>query len=74
MVWDGQTLVLSGGSVPAQPKVNAKGTPDLAPSGKTLLVFITPTIIDPAGNRVHSAADMPFAKDAVPSQKAAQKK
>jgi type II secretory pathway component GspD/PulD (secretin) len=26
---------------------------------RNLLVFITPTIIDPAGNRVHSAAEVP---------------
>ncbi len=32
------------------------------------LVFITPTIIDPAGNAVHSPEQMPFAKDAIPPQ------
>jgi type II secretory pathway component GspD/PulD (secretin) len=35
---------------------------------KYLLVFVTPTLIDPAGNRVHSEEDIPFARDAVPPQ------
>jgi type II secretory pathway component GspD/PulD (secretin) len=33
-----------------------------------VMVFITATIIDPAGNRVHKEEDMPFAKESVPSQ------
>lgn len=31
-------------------------------------VFVTPTIIDPAGNRVHAAEQMPFRESSVPSQ------
>ena len=31
---------------------------------KNLLIFVTATIIDPAGNRVHSDEDLPFAKAA----------
>lgn len=73
-VWDGQTLVLSSSSMAVQLKGHAKEPPKPEASGKTLLVFITPTIIDPAGNRVHSPTDMPFAKDTVPPQKAAQRK
>jgi hypothetical protein len=34
------------------------------------LIFITPTIIDAAGNRVHSDEDLPFARTNVPRQKA----
>jgi len=40
---------------------------------KTLVVFITPTLMDPAGNRVHSDDELPFAKDSIPSQAPAQK-
>ena len=40
---------------------------------KKLLVFITPTLIDPAGNRVHSEEEMPFARDRIPSQPAHDK-
>src|SRR6185369_12614188 len=48
-VWDGQTVVLGnflndGKEVTGQPSVD----------DKELLVFITVTIIDPAGNRVHA--------------------
>jgi beta-lactamase regulating signal transducer with metallopeptidase domain len=35
---------------------------------KELLVFITVTLVDPAGNRIHSDEEMPFAKDGVPVQ------
>jgi hypothetical protein len=34
------------------------------------MIFVTATIIDPAGNRIHSEEDMPFAKASVPSQPA----
>jgi general secretion pathway protein D len=36
---------------------------------KNLMIFVTPTILDPAGNRVHTDADMPFAANAFPAQK-----
>jgi type II secretory pathway component GspD/PulD (secretin) len=35
---------------------------------KNLLFFITPTLIDPAGNRIHSEEHMPFTREAVPPQ------
>jgi beta-lactamase regulating signal transducer with metallopeptidase domain len=41
-LWDGQTLVLS--------ELMTNQTPG---ARKLLIVFVTPTIIDPAGNRVH---------------------
>ena len=35
---------------------------------KNLLIFVTPTIMDPAGNRVHSEKEMPFTTNSVPKQ------
>ncbi len=37
-------------------------------SKENLLIFVTPTIIDPAGNRVHTDDDLPFAKVGIPPQ------
>jgi type II secretory pathway component GspD/PulD (secretin) len=54
---DGQTLVIHGGlkgeSGVRQPGGTEARKPDKAPR-KDFLVFITPTIIDQAGNRVHT--------------------
>jgi beta-lactamase regulating signal transducer with metallopeptidase domain len=33
-----------------------------------LLVFVTVTVIDPAGNRIHSDADIPFSQNVIPPQ------
>ncbi len=81
-VWDGQTLVLGG--LVSESSITMKGgvpvlgnLPGLGPlfrseskntRKRNLLVFITPTIIDPAGNRVHSDEEMPFARDTAPPQ------
>ncbi len=50
-VSDGQTIVLDAGVVTDYKEIdykeNRRGIP------KRLFIFITPTIIDPAGNRVH---------------------
>jgi hypothetical protein len=35
---------------------------------KELLIFITTTIVDPEGKRVHSDDEMPFARDGIPTQ------
>jgi general secretion pathway protein D len=63
-VWDGQTVVL-GGPMPER-------GPGLQQSTNTqsanLLIFITATIIDPAGNRVHTDEEMPFTKVSIPPQ------
>ena len=62
-VWDGQTLVLGNlndetiVSGPNGAKLRQSSNP---PSKKQLLIFITPTIIDQAGNRVHNE---PVSKD-----------
>ncbi len=85
VVWDGQTIVLGGliteNTTKTKDKVPVLG--DLPLFGKlfrsesnsrekkNLLIFVTPTIIDPAGNRVHSEDEMPFAHSAIPAQHAA---
>jgi type II secretory pathway component GspD/PulD (secretin) len=35
---------------------------------KNLMIFVTATIVDPAGNRVHTDDDLPFAQAAIPPQ------
>jgi general secretion pathway protein D len=83
-VWDGQTVVLGGlissdvqeekdtvpvlGEVPilgrlfqSQWKTEVK---------RNLMIFVTATLIDPAGNRVHSDDELPFANVNVPAQPA----
>lgn len=81
-VWDGQTVILGGliaeDSLKQKDKVPMLG--DLPLVGrlfrsesnstrkKNLLIFVSPTIIDPAGNRMHTDEDMPFAAQGVPPQ------
>ena len=83
-VWDNQTVVLGGlitstvnstkdkvpiiGDVPllgrlfqSQTKITAKNN---------LMIFVTATIVDPAGSRVHSDDELPFALNSVPVQPA----
>ena len=83
-VWDGQTVVLGGLIGETITKINDKVPMlgDLPLVGKlfqsqssdatkeNLLIFVTPTIIDPAGNRVHRDEDLPFAKTQIPVQPA----
>ena len=38
-------------------------------SKKNLVIFVTPRLIDPAGNPLHSEEEMPFAQHSVPSQR-----
>jgi general secretion pathway protein D len=84
IVWDGQTVVLGGliaedvkktrdkvpvlGDIPivgrlfrSEAALNAK---------KNLVIFVTPTIIDPAGKRVHPDDALPFDPNTVPTQSA----
>ena len=82
IVWDGQTVVLGGliaeeiqkikDKVPVigdLPLVGRLFTSESFDSKKkNLVIFVTPTIIDPAGNRVHSEEEMPFAQGAAPPQ------
>ena len=81
-VWDNQTVALGGlisstvqstkdkvpvlGDIPlmgrlfqSQSKTTVK---------KNLMIFVTATIVDPAGNRVHSDEELPFARSTIPSQ------
>lgn len=82
IVWDGQTVVLGGlisedvarvkDKVPVLGDLPFVGRMFRSESSRTLkrnlLIFVTPTIIDPAGNRVHSEEEMPFAQSTVPPQ------
>lgn len=82
IVWDGQTVVLGGllseNVTKSKDKVPFLG--DLPFFGrlfrsesnvsekKNLVIFVTPTIIDPAGNRMNSDDDLPFRKRLIPPQ------
>lgn len=81
-VWDNQTVVI-GGLISSQvqtikDKVPALGDMPLVgrlfqsqsktTQKKNLMIFVTATIVDPAGNRVHSDDDLPFAQNAIPTQ------
>ena len=68
-LWDGQTAIISG--LTAKDYINNKEVANKSKSSeKELLVFITATIVDPAGNRIHSEDELPFAKTGVPAQPA----
>ncbi len=81
-VWDNQTVVI-GGLISSEVQSTKDTVPvigDLPMVGKlfqsqskttqkkNLMIFVTATIVDPAGNRVHSDDDLPFAQTAVPPQ------
>ena len=71
-LWDGQTLVFSGFKdkyLTAQGNAVAAASTPPAPA-RRLVAIITVNLVDAAGNRVHTDAEMPFAKDAVPDQPA----
>ena len=84
IVWDGQTVVLGGLITEDVTKLKDKipflgdlpllgrffRSESSSSNKKNLMIFVTPTIIDPAGNRVHSEDEMPFA-NTVPTQRAA---
>lgn len=81
-VWDGQTVVLGGlisenvtsikDKIPVlgdMPIVGRLFRSESRNSQKSnLMIFVTPTIIDPAGNRKHSEDEMPFAQTGIPLQ------
>jgi general secretion pathway protein D len=82
IVWDGQTVALGGLITEDVVKLKDKvpcsaicrwsagfSAANPAPQRrKNLMIFVTPTIIDPAGNRRHSEDEMPFAQSAFPAQ------
>ena len=82
IVWDGQTIVMGGLIAEKVAKVRDK-VPVLgdlplvgrlfrseakSSSKKNLVIFVTPTIIDPAGNRVHDPDHLPFDPNRAPAQ------
>jgi general secretion pathway protein D len=81
-VWDAQTVVL-GGLISSSTQSTKDKVPvigDIPMVGrlfqsssktttkKNLMIFITATIVDPAGNRVHSDDSLPFAQQTIPAQ------
>jgi general secretion pathway protein D len=83
-VWDNQTVVLGGlitssvnstkdkvpiaGDIPLLGRLFQSQTKTTAKDN--LMIFVTATIVDPAGSRVHSDDDLPFAIGSVPVQPA----
>ena len=84
-VWDGQTVVLGGllsetvttikDQVPMLGDLPLVGrffrSESKTTSKKNLLIFVTPMLIDPSGNRLHTEDEMPFAQTGFPAQTAA---
>ncbi|HNQ91057.1 MAG TPA: hypothetical protein PKM73_20785 [Verrucomicrobiota bacterium] len=83
VVWDGQTVVLGGLIAEKVAKIKDK-VPVLgdlplvgrlfrsegsASKKKNLIVFVTPTIIDAAGNRIHPEDNLPYNPNRTPDQK-----
>jgi type II secretory pathway component GspD/PulD (secretin)/tetratricopeptide (TPR) repeat protein len=76
-VWDGQTIVLGGlisqsitrvkDQVPVLGDLPLLGRLFRSESNQSqkqhLLIFVTPTIIDPAGNRFHTQEELPFTQN-----------
>ena len=82
IVWDGQTVVL-GGLIAEESRKQRDKVPilgDLPLVGrlftseasvvakKNLVIFVTPTIIDPSGKRVNDPNNMPYDPNATPPQ------
>jgi general secretion pathway protein D len=81
-VWDGQTVVLGGliqseitqekDTVPIIGDIPIVGrlfqSSQKTETKRNLMIFVTATMIDPAGNRVHSDDELPFAQAGVPAQ------
>jgi len=81
-IWDNQTIVL-GGLISSKIQNQKDKVPvlgDLPLLGrlfqsqsktsikKNLMIFVTATIVDPAGNRVHSDDELPFLQSTIPPQ------
>jgi general secretion pathway protein D len=81
-IWDNQTIVIGGlissdtastkdsvpilGNLPVVGKLFQSSSKQVAK--KNLMIFVTATIVDPAGNRVHSDDELPFTQTAIPVQ------
>jgi type II secretory pathway component GspD/PulD (secretin)/Tfp pilus assembly protein PilF len=85
-IWDNQTVVL-GGLISSEINTTKDKVPflgDLPLLGrlfqsqsktsnkKNLMIFVTATIVDPAGNRVHSDDELPFNPVTIPAQPAVE--
>jgi type II secretory pathway component GspD/PulD (secretin) len=84
LVWDGQTIVLGGliaeNVTKSKDKIPVLG--DIPFLGRlfrsersfsekrNLVVFVTPTIIDPAGNRINTKDNLPYDPNVLPPQPA----
>ncbi|HMO65099.1 MAG TPA: hypothetical protein PKE47_07745, partial [Verrucomicrobiota bacterium] len=82
IVWDGQTVVIGGLIAESVRRIRDKvpflgdipfvgrlfRSESTAASKKNLMVFITPTIVDPAGNPVHTPDNLPFDPRLLPNQ------
>ncbi len=81
-IWDNQTVVL-GGLISSSINTTKDKVPFLGDlplvgrlfqsqsktmSKKNLMIFVTATIVDPAGNRVHSDDELPFNPLTIPAQ------
>ena len=81
-VWDNQTVVIGGlissevtsakSKVPMLGDIPLLGTlfqsQSKTTTKKNLMIFVTATIVDPAGNRAHSDDELPFAQSSIPTQ------
>jgi Flp pilus assembly secretin CpaC len=82
IVWDGQTVLL-GGLISERVSKTKDKVPMLgdlplvgrlfrseasASKKKNLVIFVTPTILDPAGNRVHTDDNLPYNPNTIPPQ------
>ncbi len=81
VVWDGQTVVLGGliaenvqktkDKVPVLGDIPFLGRLFRSESShsekRNLVIFVTPKIIDPAGNRVHTMDNLPYDPNTIPS-------
>lgn len=82
IVWDQQTVVLGGliaenvrksrekvpvlGDIPLLGRLFRSESSDT--TKKNLVIFVTPTIIDPAGNRIHQTDNLPYDPNRIPPQ------
>ena len=62
-IWDDQTIVLS--EMP-ETTSDLNKVDNRHAAASELLIFISATIVDSAGNRVHTSDELPFAKDSIP--------
>ena len=73
-LWDNQSVILAHLPVtmgqPADEYFTGqqKTTPPANADKRQLVVLVTATLVDPAGNRLHDEADLPFAQNGPPPQ------